>query len=339
MGASLEQDAADTLAVLGEEKPQWLVIDHYGLGVDWEKMLRPHVDSIAVVDDLANREHDCDLLVDQNYTRGLTARYSGLIPLEAQCLCGPRYALLRPEYAEARSLIGPRRGPLSRIFVFYGGTDVHKETARALRVLSRPEFRHLAVDVVVGANHPARGELLEQAQQHPGIEVHGPRDHLVDLMIEADLALGGGGATTWERCALSLPSIVTAVADNQMAFNRTLGEDGAVHFLGHWSQVSDDDLAAALAEYAQQPERLRAMGQIAWRINDGLGRLRIAEKLIPTDPAHLTLRPAWRAEKSLYFDPSTDSASRASANNPEPIPSAMHNPWSEEHPADPDTVG
>lgn len=338
VGAPLEEDAEDTVAALGEIKPQWLVVDHYGLGGEWEKILRPHVDRVAVLDDLANRSHDCDLLVDQNYTRELAARYTGLVPPDAQCLCGPRYALLRPEYAEARSLIGPRRGPLSRILVFYGGADVHNETGRALRVLSRPEFRHLAVDVVVGANHSAREEVLEQARQHPKIEVHGPRDHLVDLMIDADLALGGGGTTTWERCCVGLPSIVTGVADNQMAFNWTLDQDGAVHFLGHWSQVSDNDLAEALAHYVECPERLGAMGQTAWCITDGLGRLRVAEALMPTDRTRLTLRPAWRTDKALYFDWANDPTTRDNAGNPEPNTWATHDSWFEERLADPDTM-
>lgn len=338
LGVNPQRDARETAEALEDWAADWLVVDHYALGADWEHTVRPCAGGIVVLDDLANRRHECDLLVNQNRIPDAEDHYASLVPEGARCLCGPRYALLRPEYSRARELIGPRRGPLSRVLVFYGGADTHNETGRALRVLSRPEFRHLAVDVVLGANHPARENVLKQAGQRPATEVHGPRDHLADLMIEADLALGGGGTTTWERCALGLPSIVTAIADNQMAFNQTLDKDGAVHFLGHWSRVSDNDLAQTLAHYAEHPDRLVAMGQSAWRITDGLGRLRTAEALMPSDRTHLTLRPAQRGDKFLYFEWANDPTTRANADNPESISWATHDSWFEDRLTDPDTV-
>lgn len=338
LGVRQDTDARETGETLAGQGVDWVIVDHYGLDADWERRIRNSCEHIAVVDDLANRGHDCDLLVDQNYVASAQERYDGLVPDGAVRLCGARYATLRPEYAQARSLIGPRRGPLSRILVFYGGADVHNETSRALRVLSRPEFQHLAVDVVVGLNHPDREDVLELARTRPTTDVHGPRDHLVDLMIDADLALGGGGTTTWERCALELPSIVTGVADNQMAFNRTLSEDGAVHFLGHWSRISDDDLAEALAEYVEDPGRLVEMGRTAWHITDGLGRLRIAEALVPTDRERLTLRPARNTDKAVSLSWENGPSKRSDTGSLEPNYRASRETWFEERLADPDPL-
>ena len=335
LGVPAAQDAKETREVLGEERPDWLVIDHYALDSAWEAELRPIVGSIAALDDLADRPHDCDLLLDQNYFLEAAARYSEFVPQAATRLCGPRYALLRPEYARARRLIGPGRGPVSRVLVFYGGADADNETGRALRILSRPEFAHLAADVVIGANNPHKESLRQQIKQRPLTTVHAPREHLVDLQIEADLALGAGGTTTWERCALGLPAIVTAVAENQEPFNQCLADDGAICYLGHRNTLSDETLAQALQEVIADPEALAAQAARAWRVTDGLGAWRVAEAINPTPRDCLALRAAERADKALYFEWANDPETRRQAHNPDPIPWADHDAWFDQRLADP----
>jgi UDP-2,4-diacetamido-2,4,6-trideoxy-beta-L-altropyranose hydrolase len=110
LGVPQAQDAAETIAALAADRPDWLIVDHYGLDVDWEQALRPHVGRILVIDDLANRRHDGDLLLDQNYAPAGTTRYQGLLPPGARTLLGPAYALLRPEYAQHRQTLRPRNG-------------------------------------------------------------------------------------------------------------------------------------------------------------------------------------------------------------------------------------
>jgi len=327
LGVPVEQDARETREALGEEQPDWLVVDHYALDATWEVELRPIVGSIAVLDDLAERSHDCDLLLDQNYFRQPEARYTGLVPEHAIRLCGPRYALLRAEYSRARRIIGPRRGPVSRLLVFYGGGDPDNETGRAMRVLARPAFAHVAVDVVIGGSHPYQEDLRRQAAERPWTTVHGPREHLVDLQIEADLALGGGGTTTWERCALGLPSIVTAVAENQESFNQALADDGVIRYLGHRRTVTDDGLAEALQAAFDDPETLATEAARAWRVTDGLGTWRLAEAMHPTNGTQLALRHATRADKALYFEWANDPEARRQAHNPDPIPWSDHDAW------------
>lgn len=300
LGVSAEQDARETIDVLRGQAVEWLIVDHYALAAEWEAHLRPHTRCIAVLDDLANRPHDCDLLVDQNYVSGAADRYEGLIPEHARLLCGPRYALLRPEYAQARSLIGPRRGPLSRVLVYYGGADMNNETARALRVLSQPEFSNLAVDLVVGVNNSHRKVLLEQAEQRPETVLHDSRDHLVDLMIDADVAIGAGGTTTWERCALGLPSIVTALAENQEAFNEALAADDLILYLGSAAQVTDETLSTALRSLAEDPQALAGRAARAWQVTDSLGSLRVAETILPSAMESLRLRPSRREDEAVY---------------------------------------
>ncbi len=110
LGVPQHQDAVETLAALSGWRPDWLVVDHYGLDVDWAQLLRPHVGRILVIDDLANRLHDADLLLDQNYATDGARRYAGLLPASALTLIGPRYALLHPAYAEQQRTLRSRGG-------------------------------------------------------------------------------------------------------------------------------------------------------------------------------------------------------------------------------------
>ncbi|MEX6780098.1 UDP-2,4-diacetamido-2,4,6-trideoxy-beta-L-altropyranose hydrolase, partial [Limnospira fusiformis] len=132
LGVSAETDAQETLLALGGESADWLVVDHYGLDAVWERQLRPQVKQILVIDDLANRPHDCDVLLDQNYSQLGEQRYQGWVPHSCRLLLGPRYGLLRPEYPLYRQALSPHRGQVRRVLVFFGGTDSQNMTGKAL---------------------------------------------------------------------------------------------------------------------------------------------------------------------------------------------------------------
>ncbi|MGC9457316.1 MAG: UDP-2,4-diacetamido-2,4,6-trideoxy-beta-L-altropyranose hydrolase [Halothiobacillaceae bacterium] len=279
LGVSQSRDADETIAAL-EGRPGWLVVDHYGLDAEWEQRLRPHVGRILVIDDLANRNHDCDALLDQNYNPDAEARYAERLPAEAMRLFGPRYALLGPEYAAYRREAGAHSGRVDRVLVFFGGTDPDNLTGRALEALSDPAFANVAVDAVVGPNNPHREALAKQAKARPGTTLHDPRPHLADLMAGADLAIGAGGTTTWERCCLGLPSLVVSIADNQRPACEALAADGLIAYAGHHEQVTAEILRARLAELAFEPDRLQRMAAAGRKLVDSRGAERVTGSLM-----------------------------------------------------------
>lgn len=281
LGVTQAQDAVETSAGLTDDRPDWLIVDHYALDADWELILRPHVGRLLVIDDLANRRHLCDLLLDQNYTPAGAARYRGLLPPGSETLIGPAYALLRPEYTEYRRTLRQRSGQVRRVLVFFGGTDPQDLSGRALTALSAPALAHLAVELVIGANHPQREALAAQAAARPGTRVHGPRPHLADLMAVADLAIGAGGATTWERCCLGLPSLVVSVADNQRPACAALDADGLIRYLGHHDRVTSATLRAAVLELLATPDRRRVLSTAGATLVDGRGAGRVSEAMQP----------------------------------------------------------
>jgi len=335
LGVSQETDATETIAALAGEKTDWLIVDHYGLDSEWEGQLRPHVGQIMVLDDLANRPHDCDLLIDQNESVTGTSRYQGLVPESCCLLVGSRYALLRPEYAAYRQTQFPRTGEVRRVLVFFGGTDRQNMTGKAIEALSAPQFGALAVDVVVGATNPHRAMIAQQVAQRPHTVLYNPRLHLADLMAQADLAVGAGGTTTWERLCLGLPTLVVSIADNQVSACRALQDRGLIEYLGGVEMVDVERLRSAIDSLLQNPLRLLEMADRARLQVDGLGAMRVAEALKPTLSHQLKLRLARAEDAPLYYDWVNESEVRRQSFQTEPISWELHQTWFQQKLADP----
>ena len=255
-----------------------------------------------MIDDLANRPHDCDMLLDQNYTGRGADRYVDRVPDQCKLLLGPRFALLRPEYAACRNRVPRRAGEVHRVFVFFGGSDLDNVTGRALEALSGPAFSHLEIDVVAGANYAHRKSLEQQVAARPGARLHGCLPHLADLMSSADLAIGAGGATTWERMCLGLPSLVVSASDNQVPSCEALAAAGLIHYLGVQGAVDATAIRAGLEAFLRAGARMADHMTAGQAVVDGLGARRVAELLDPTPVSELGLRRAEVDDVYHYFD-------------------------------------
>jgi UDP-2,4-diacetamido-2,4,6-trideoxy-beta-L-altropyranose hydrolase len=251
----------------------WLVVDHYGLGVEFESANRSTAARILVIDDLADRKHDCDLLLDQNLHDQMETRYDQLVPRHAQVLAGPRYALLRDEFTGARERARPRT-VMSRVLVFFGGSDPTDETSKTITALKNSGLA-LSAQIVVGASNPRRAAIEHAASGLPHSQVHGPTSRMAELMLESDLAIGAGGATSWERCCLGLPSIVIAVAANQVPIAEALHRGGYHRYLGSHDRVSADSLSGEIRSASTHFEAFARMGQRGVDLVDGAGVRRV----------------------------------------------------------------
>lgn len=261
-------NAMETLQILrtAEQPIDWLVVDHYALDACWESLMRPLVKRIMVIDDIADRPHDCDLLLDQNLYQNMETRYDGLVPTYCKKLLGPAFALLRPEFTEAKKYLRKRDGNVKRILIFFGGSDASKETAKALdaiMALNRPD---IAVDVVVGGANPQREQIRQQCATMPNAAFYCQVENMAELMAHADLAIGAGGSTSWERCFLGLPTITISVANNQITTTEELARQGATIYLGNSRNIARETLTTTLSEVIKDPVRLLAIGSMAFNI-------------------------------------------------------------------------
>jgi UDP-2,4-diacetamido-2,4,6-trideoxy-beta-L-altropyranose hydrolase len=242
LGVSWQRDASETISLLGDQKPDWLIVDHYALDKSWETALRPKSEKIMVIDDLADREHDCDLLLDQNFYLDGNKRYSHLIPPACQKFIGPEYALLREEFRCVKRNYRKQKCESKRIFVFFGGSDFKNITTRFLEILSVEDFSEYVVDVVIGMKNPHKEIVKNKVLERPNTNLYIQVDNIAELMIHSDLCIGAGGATNLERMYLGLPSLVVTVAANQIESTRDLEKAGFLVSLGCEKNVTKNNI-------------------------------------------------------------------------------------------------
>lgn len=256
----------------------WLCLDHYRLSREDEAALRGGARRLAVIDDLAQRPRDADLVLDPSYGR-TEADYRPLLPPGAAILTGPAYALLRPQFAEAREAALARRGggPVRRGLVSMGLTDVDGITERVVRALL-PIIGLVNLDVVVGGAAPSLRPLRAMSLHDPRVRLHIDARDMAALIARADLAVGAGGSSTWERACLGLPSITLVLADNQRSLAQALAHDGASRAVE--AEALETALADAWLGLAENPvSRMRMAAQGA-ALCDGLGAARAADALL-----------------------------------------------------------
>ncbi len=279
---SQERDAEETLRVARKLFPkgfEWLVVDHYGLDAKWERMLRHDTTKIMVIDDLADRYHDCDLLLDQNYYRDLERRYQGLVPDTCVSLLGPSYVLLRQEFADARKYLRTRDGSVRRILVFFGGTDPTNQTQKvieALRLLERPD---IYVDVIVGATNPHRKVIENLCKTMPNLVFHCQIANMAELILSADLGVGAGGAAMWERCYLGLPTLTVVFAANQERTTVDVADTGAIKYLGWATKLDSSDYAYAISEMIEHPQMIQEVSNMALKLLQHAGSSLVVDRL------------------------------------------------------------
>ena len=277
-------DAEQTIAALAEgtQRPSWLIVDHYALDARWQSRLRPHVGRILAIDDLADRPHVAEVLLDQNYAANQD-RYTGLLPRSSRVLQGPRYAVVSDVYRDARAALSPREGRCARWNVFFGGVDLTNETCKALNAMTASRWREMPVDVVVGAGNPHRAAIDEALRSLPNATLHVQVPHLAALFAAADLAVGAGGTSTWERCCLGVPSVLVATATNQMPTLEALAAHDYIDYLGPHERVSVRDYRRAF-EVADDAQRLHDLSRRCMDLVDGDGAGRVADAMGFGDP-------------------------------------------------------
>lgn len=275
LGVSWQHDASQVLGILAQIKADWLVVDHYALDARWEREVGKAVGRIMVIDDLADRKHRCDLLLDQNLGRE-AADYDQFISKECLRLIGPQYALLRPEFAQLRerSLLRRKNPELKRILISLGGVDRENVTGRILSVLAGSGLSsEIVLDVVLGAAAPHLKEVQHQAKNIPFVAtVSVSVTDMAARMCLADLCISAAGSTSWELCCLGVPAIQVCLAENQRQAMKYLAAAGATY------NVSMNCMGTGLLKLLELMMDVDVMSSAAYKsagIVDGLGVQRV----------------------------------------------------------------
>jgi UDP-2,4-diacetamido-2,4,6-trideoxy-beta-L-altropyranose hydrolase len=279
LGVPMETEIGECRALL-QSMPaaDWIVVDHYALDSRWESAVRPAAAYLMVIDDLANRSHTCQLLLDQNYYPQPDQRYSALTE-GAEFLLGPAYALLRPEFHAERCRAKRRTGEVRRLLVFLGGSDCGNVTSSVLRALASLEERSFEIEVIVGNANPHLAEVVQLCEQ-AGAQMLTQVSDMAARMAHADLCIGATGVATWERAAVGLPTLAVSVADNQRDIARYADQLGILRWLGDAAQVNEEAWLAALRWACFSPQALQSQSARGMDLVDGLGTAKVVEKMI-----------------------------------------------------------
>ena len=283
LGVTQAQDAEACVEILADLKPDWLVVDHYALDARWEKAVKPHFRRLMVIDDLADRPHESDLLLDQTYSRE-AEDYRAWVPASCCLLCGSHYALLRPEFAALRLYSLQRRNEsrLRQLLIAMGGVDKDNVTGRVLKMLrSCPLPADCRIIVVMGATAPWLDEVERLAQDMPWpTQVKVGVRNMAQLMADSDLAIGAAGSTSWELCCLGVPSLLACVARNQLAVISALVSTGAAVQVD-LAALNQPDSAVFCAQQAKLISNMAEYTAAAALVTDGRGAERVCKHLIP----------------------------------------------------------
>ena len=254
----MDVDAQQTIEVLQHylqehcfDVADKLIVDSYALDDQWEQVLRPYCREIMVIDDLANRRHYCDILLDQNFYLNKDVRYAGLVPEHCKMLLGPEHALLREEFYEAKKHLRKRDGNIKNILVFYGGSDLTNETEKAIKALVQlhDEGYSFTADIITGVSNFRRKKIEKICSKYPFFHYYCQVSNMAEFMNKADLMLGAGGSTTWERLYMELPALVTAVAENQVKCCEECGKAGMIEYIGLAENVNCSMLYNIVRKY------------------------------------------------------------------------------------------
>ena len=279
----VQQDAQETCQILASESDvDWLIVDHYGIGQDWLRHVRPHAKKIMMIDDLANRWINADILLDQNYGR-IAKDYQSYVNDSCELLLGSEYALLRPEFAIYRDSVHRSYATdAKQICISFGGVDRQGFTSIVLRALAELS-QTVTIDVVLGAGcaHINEIEKLIVDLKLPAM-VYVNTDKVASVMAVADLAIGAGGTTNWERCCLGLPTLLFVVAENQRTIAAELAKAGAVSIVAEEKMYDIEYLKNQLSVLLSDRIHLKDMSQCAAALCDGQGTARVVSKLFST---------------------------------------------------------
>ena len=306
LGASESDDFAQCQPMLQALKPDWLIIDHYAIGKNWEqqaKRLLPNL-KILAIDDLADRTHDCEILLDQNFGRK-NEDYQSLVPNHCQCLLGTRYTLLRDEFANWRAISLDRRKsvqPPNNILVNLGGVDNDNITLKILQSLNtfvQQSEQSFNVTVVMGKTAPHIESVQRFAKRASfACAVLVNVTNMAQLMANADLAIGAAGSTTWERCCLGLPMVLIVLADNQQVIAKALADKNLVKVVTDIARL-DEQLPRLLSELTKSYKKFSRQSA---KLVDGQGAKRVAHWIeFAQKFQHCQVRQATQADSQMIW--------------------------------------
>lgn len=270
-------DAAAVRKALKDERFEWMIVDNYALDALWEREISASVQNIMVIDDLADRNHTCQLLLDQNFYIDGKSRYDELLSSQTRCLMGPQYALLMPDYAELHKLTKPRK-TIQNVLIYFGGADRHNMTGKCLNALSELNMQNIEFHVIVPIMSAHIDKIKKTSDEYRNVHLKYNLKSLAPLLAECDFAIGAIGATSWERLCLGVPTLAITTGLNQRSTAADLHTAQLINLLGKAEDVNHHDIAREFEKYTNGYD-IAPWSKKCLDVCDGIGANRVAKML------------------------------------------------------------
>ena len=297
LGVSQIKDANETKDILKEYKPDWMIVDHYSLDETWEKIISEYVKKMMVIDDLANRKHYCDFLLDHNWFEKIDNRYRNLIPENCSKFLGPEFALLKSDFSLQKKNFNYIHEEIKTIFIFFGSTDPYNLTSMAIISLSESRLKHLYLKVVIGDTNIHMEEIRQLIKLRGNAELHIQVENIEQIMANSQIAIASGGVNTWERICIGLPTLFIDYADNHSIFIDDLSKNHYLKYLGNYKKINSKNLTSSIIDFISDKYFLDTQNKVCISLFDGNGCQKISKWLLGD-----IIKRDWKVKKAELSD-------------------------------------
>jgi UDP-2,4-diacetamido-2,4,6-trideoxy-beta-L-altropyranose hydrolase len=328
LGVDWKTDAHETIAELSGKKIDWLIVDHYGLDSLWEIEVGHCAARTMVIDDLANRSHCCDVLLDQNFGGDEVTKYAQLIDVKATLqLLGPKFSLLQDEYRLPVNAIETSSDE-ERILVYFGLNDTYRLTLYFANLLKATSVDYAEVVVVYPTSGADYKELSTMREDWQYLTIVEPSNSLASELSRATLAIGACGTHAIERLVCNVPALVVTIADNQVSIAEYLSSLGLIKVLGHAADgithitnTTIDDSINCIRQTFSDARRLIDL--------DSLGTHRVSDVILLSSDVKISARFVSRDDVSTLFRWVNDPMVRSMSLNSDYVSLVEHTSWFE----------
>ena len=275
-----EQDVNEVIQIIDGIDADLLIVDHYGIDARWHNKVRDYCKKIFIIDDLADRYLDCDFLLNSSFVNEDKDYKKFISRKDYVSFLGSNYALIKPKFNNLRLQAKKKReytSSIQEILIFMGSMDPDNYSSLAIHAINQVDWKQsVRVNCILDSNSPSLEKVSNDIESlELDVSIHSNIGDMEKLIYNADLAIGSGGNSMWERCVLGLPSLLTSIAPNQQRNIKGITESGAACFWG-----STKDLLTSLDSYNKDISPLISMQEKAFSLCDGLGSKRITESIM-----------------------------------------------------------
>lgn len=297
-----------------------VVVDGYHFGETYLDALRRCGCRIVLIDDVPRMaSYDVDILLDQN-PGALRQPYHAR---SSRLLLGPRFMLLRPEFADVERRAEGRGRP--RVLVTFGASDAAEVTTRVLQALETME--DVDASIVLGSINQRADGVVRRFGDVARFDFVMNSDNMPSLMAQCDVAVAGVGVTLWELAAVGVPTLTISSTDVQRPIAAVADQYGAYRWVGDASEIDVSDIRSAVIDLLDDVAGRVDMARLGRALVDGRGAERVAHAMAVPGDTGWAIRPAGPDDVEPLWEIASDPTVRRMAFDPAAFAFPQHERW------------